>query len=82
MGSWQNVRWSMAGLRVRFERQPLCLFKLTQPDPGVSSPTGVNLGVFATAMDSTCEGIAFDAQGNLYVPEHNLNDIRKFSRPG
>ena len=46
------------------------------------SPTGVDLGDFATTGLSTPAGLAFDKYGNLYVSNRGDGTIRKFSRSG
>src|SRR5688500_8476273 len=45
------------------------------------SPSGVDLGDFATTGLSGPTGLAFD-RGNLYVSNLNSNTIRKFSSTG
>ena len=46
------------------------------------SPTGVDLGDFATTGLSSPAGLAFDKGGNLYVSNRGDATIRKFSRSG
>ncbi len=45
------------------------------------SPTGVNLGAFATTGLDNPGGLAFDIGGNLYVANRN-NTIRRFTATG
>jgi sugar lactone lactonase YvrE len=46
------------------------------------SPTGADLGVFASGLDAP-QDLGFDSQGNLYVVSYNLGDqIHKFSPSG
>lgn len=47
------------------------------------SPSGTNLGVFASSSGtSRFEGMAFDVSGNLYVSGLQSNNIRRFSPTG
>jgi hypothetical protein len=46
------------------------------------SPSGEDLGYFATTGLSTPRGIAFDKRGNLYAANAGYNTIRVFSRSG
>ena len=46
------------------------------------SPTGTDLGVFASAGLDGPQGLAFDYSGNLYVANRFVNTIRKFSSTG
>ena len=47
----------------------------------VFSPSGENLGIFASGL-ITPTGLAFDKRGNLYVSEINGNTIHRFSPSG
>lgn len=46
------------------------------------SPTGIDLGVFASAGLDQPTGIAFDSNGNLYVASFHNNTIQKFGPTG
>ena len=46
------------------------------------SPSGEDLGNFATTGLSAPAGVAFDKDGNLYVSNRGDGTIRKFSRSG
>jgi DNA-binding beta-propeller fold protein YncE len=46
------------------------------------SPTGVDLGNFATTGMDHPEDLAFDTQGNLYVANYFANTVREFSPTG
>ena len=46
------------------------------------SPTGVDLGTFASTGLNGPTGLAFDQAGNLYVSNINGNTIREFSPSG
>jgi serine/threonine-protein kinase len=43
------------------------------------SPSGVDLGVFASGLDDPRD-LAFDSNGNLYVSKSENDTIRKFAR--
>ncbi len=46
------------------------------------SPTGADLGVFASTGLSGPTGLVFDAAGNLYVANYNSGTVAKFSPTG
>jgi sugar lactone lactonase YvrE len=46
------------------------------------SPTGTDLGAFATTGVHGAKGLAFDSSGNLYVANFSGNNILKFSPTG
>ena len=46
------------------------------------SPTGANLGVFASTGLSFPTGLAFDAAGNLFVANAGTGAVTKFSATG